>query len=472
MKRTFILAISLLLCILLFAGCGAKGPEGIGITLNNVETDAVTMQCGEKLTGFSAVISPAGYEGELTWSSSAPEIVRIDAVKGAECTLVAAGAGSAVITANCGSASDAVTVIVRDAEPQLTSETEPQPAPETEPQPTPENRAALTIHGVDYSREQVTICFAEQYYSFVNYYGEYATYYGLDISTGMEGLSDQPCDYSTDGTWYGYFLDNAVEFLRQEQALCDYARENGVTLSEEDLTTVNSRMALMAEMDGFSSIEDYLSACFGSGVTVEMYREYLQNSLLADKAYAAFMSTLVYSEEELAAHYAEMGYAEGENEYPVTAMRHVLIMAEPDENGEYTDEAIAAAHEEAVRLYEAWCAGEKTEDSFAALADAYSEDGGSVGNGGLYEDIYKGQMVEGIDAWLFDESRAVGDTAVIDNNGSYVGTHIVYFAGFGEQFSDLLALEDLQYLDASVWFAMLIDSYVPQAGPEYESIGR
>ena len=55
----------------------------------------------------------------------------------------------------------------------------------------------------------------------------------------------------------------------------------------------------------------------------------------------------------------------------------------------------AAALEECRKLandcYAEWQAGDKTEDSFAALADQYSEDSGSNTKGGLYEDIAKSE---------------------------------------------------------------------------------
>ena len=470
MKKS-IIAVSILLCILLIAGCSAKAPQGITITCGGAESTVIEMKPGEELTGLCAVLSPAGSKGDLSWSIDDTSVVNFGAVKGTEFTLVAGAPGSAAVTVECGGVSASVRVDVLEEIPEDVPEDIPEDIPGEDAPPAAAG-PALTIHGVDYSREEVTLCFADQYYTFANYYGAYAIFYGLDTSAGLKGLSDQPCDYSADGTWYGYFLDTAVGYLSQMQALCDYAVENGIALTEEDISGLDFQMGLLAEVYGFDTIEDYLAEYYGSGITAEMYRTYLENSLLADRVYETFTASLSYTEEELAAHYAELGYPAGENEYPVTAMRHVLIMAQPDENGEYTDEAISAAHEKAVQLYEEWSAGEKTEDSFAALAMTCSEDSGSVETGGLYENIYRGQMVAGIDAWLFDEGRAVGDTAVIDNNGSYVGTHIVYFVGYGALYSNLLSLQDLQYQDTVEWFSNLTADYSVQTGPDYANIGK
>ena len=130
--------------------------------------------------------------------------------------------------------------------------------------------------------------------------------------------------------------------------------------------------------------------------------------------------------------YAIMYLGYDNNDYNTVSMRHILITAEADENGEYTDEAKAAAEARIRELLTEWENGEKTEDSFAALADEYTDDTASKGEGGLYEDIYKNQMVPGIDSFLFTADRKSGDTEIIFNDGDYVGCHLVYFVGEGE----------------------------------------
>ena len=458
MKKRLPIGLLALLCILLLSGCSAEPPESISVTLNGENITAVDILNGEELSGIRAVISPSDYEGEIIWSSDDAGIVKISTTNGSECTLIAKKTGSAKITAACGGVSASIRVHVQKNQDNLSA-----------------RDTALTIHGVAYSSEQATLCFADQYYTFVEEYGDYADYYGIDISLGIKSLTEQYSDYSSDGTWYGYFLEIAVDYLIQLRALFDYAMENDIILEDEDYEEVDREMddlAAKAKDAGYDTAEAYLTEYYGSGITETMYRKYLETIALADKAYNSFEDSLSYSEEEIAAHYAELGYEEGENDYPVTAMRHVLIMAGADENGECSDGAIAAAHEKAVELYEEWNAGEKTEDSFADLAEKYSEDGGSNTNGGLYEDIYNGQMVEGINEWLFNQERTVGDTAIIDNNGSYVGTHIVYFVGYGDLYRNVLSLDDLKYADESEWFENLTADYTAEQGADYASIGK
>lgn len=152
-------------------------------------------------------------------------------------------------------------------------------------------------------------------------------------------------------------------------------------------------------------------------------------------------------------------------DYPHVSMRHILVNAEADEDGNITDEAKDAAHEEILGLFAEW-QGDPTEDKFAELANANSDDGGSNTSGGLYENIYKGQMVEGIDEFLFDPATEAGDTTIVYNDGAYTGWHLVYFVGRDEvNYCDSLAKSQLtseafnSYLEELVNAASLSEKF-------------
>lgn len=116
-------------------------------------------------------------------------------------------------------------------------------------------------------------------------------------------------------------------------------------------------------------------------------------------------------------------------------MRHILVQFEQEETDseteaaaetEVSEEAKAAAKAEAEKIYQEWKDGDATEDSFAELANTYSDDTGSNTNGGLYEAVYNGRMVASVNDWLFDESRKPGDTELVE---SEYGWHVMYFVG-------------------------------------------
>ena len=70
----------------------------------------------------------------------------------------------------------------------------------------------------------------------------------------------------------------------------------------------------------------------------------------------------------------------------------------------------AAAYKKATKILDEFNAGDKKEKSFSKLAEENSTDTGSKDNGGLYENVVPGQMVNSFSAWCFDSSRKAGDT--------------------------------------------------------------
>lgn len=154
---------------------------------------------------------------------------------------------------------------------------------------------------------------------------------------------------------------------------------------------------------------------------------------------------------------------EGNNFHTVSA-RHILTYVLPDENGEYTDTAKAEAKKTSEDILAEWKAGEATEESFAALANKYSDDGGSNTNGGLYENFKPGSMVKPFDEWCFDSSRKPGDTTIVYNEGSYAGYHVIYFVGEGELYRNVLAENALRSKDYSDWKTATLENYTATKG--------
>ena len=73
-----------------------------------------------------------------------------------------------------------------------------------------------------------------------------------------------------------------------------------------------------------------------------------------------------------------------------------------------------------------YLSGDRTVDSFAALATANTQDTGSKETGGLYEDVTPGEMVEEFNDWCFDKDRKTGDVGIVETTYGY---HIMYFVG-------------------------------------------
>ncbi len=153
--------------------------------------------------------------------------------------------------------------------------------------------------------------------------------------------------------------------------------------------------------------------------------------------------------------------ARDDNHYPTVSVRHILIQAVASEDGSYSDEAKQAALEKINEIKAEYESGEQSEESFAALAEQYSEDSGSNTKGGLYENIYRGQMVQEFNDFCFG-GHEHGDVAVVYGESSgYAGYHLVYFVGEGEQYSRVIAREDLTSTAVSDFLAAQTEGIEP-----------
>ena len=284
---------------------------------------------------------------------------------------------------------------------------------------------AMVIDSEEISPAKLTYCLANQFQSFVNTYGQYAAYFGLDYSNGVSGLAEQSCAMLENGTWLDFFLEEAVDSLEQSIALRRIAAEQGITIPEEEIDEIRKSFEefdAIVQQYGYTDGNEFVAINYGLGNTVDSVLEYLEEFSLAALVYDEYEQQIrdAVTAEDILEQYPD----------PTISIRHILVMAEQDENGEWTDEAKEAAKAKAEEILQEWAAGEATEESFAALAEQYSEDPGSSSKGGLYTNVSQGQMVEEFDAFCFDESRQPGDTGIVyGSNGGYAGYHVMYFVG-------------------------------------------
>ena len=295
----------------------------------------------------------------------------------------------------------------------------------------------------------------QQYYTFANNYGMYLSY----LIDSTKGLDEQ--QYSEDQTWQQAFLTGAADMFHSITALNLEADKAGFTLSEEDqaqLDAIPASLDATASYYGMDSGLAYLQASFGPTATVEDYVAFARDNMRASRYMELLMDEMELTDEEISDYYDQNAesYAQSRVEKidkPMVDVRHILVIpTEQNEDGTYTDEAWAEAEQKAQAILDEWKAGEATEDSFAALAGEDSEDPGSSANGGLYEDVYPGQMVDEFDAWCFDDARQPGDTGIVKTDYGY---HIMYFVGRGEEIfwletarGDLLSERAAQLEDA------------------------
>ena len=406
---------------------------------------------------------------------------------------------------------------------------------------------------------------------------------------------DQQTNPLTGQNWGEYMLEYATQNAKANYALADAAKAAGFALPEEyanELNALEDNMGLYAMIYGYENADSYLKALYGTGSSMESYKQYTETSLLAQAYYNAYSEELTYEDADLRAaevenygKYSSFTYnyyymaankfleggttdAEGnttysdeetaasikaveaaakalanecatveeldaaisalsinaESETPVTStlykdtlysnianasvaqwlsdsdrkegditcianeingeiagyyviyfqnvndntfqlknVRHILAAFEGGTTDSttgtvtYSDEEKAAAKANAEEWLAQWKSGDATEDSFAALANEKSADGDGT-TGGLYEDIYPGQMVAPFEAWIYEEGRKAGDTDIVETTYGY---HVMYFSGESEtNYRDLMITSDLKATALNDWYTSLIENAV------------
>lgn len=169
--------------------------------------------------------------------------------------------------------------------------------------------------------------------------------------------------------------------------------------------------------------------------------------------------------------YAVMFIARDDNRYDLVNVRHILIQAEEDGNGEYTAEALEAAHTRIEEIEAEW-QQDPTEDNFAELVNLYSDDGGSNTNGGLYENVARHQMVSEFDEFCF-AGHQPGDTAIVHGeSSSYNGYHLIYFVGEGPVYADYIAENTLRNEDFNAYVTGISEGYEVSEGFAFRFTNR
>ena len=315
---------------------------------------------------------------------------------------------------------------------------------------------------------QLQVCYWMEVQNFLSSYGSYAAYFGLDYT---QPLDTQICAIAENGcTWQQFFLASALNTWKNYQSLAAEAEAAGYQLPDvyaQELATIGEMMDQNALMYGLENGEALLQYNVGKGARMDDYTHYMEiyypGNLYFDQLCNENLPTdaeveAYFTENEAA--YLESGLAR-EDKY--VDVRHILIMPDGADSSNirtetFDDAAWANAENKAKEVLDLFVEGDKSEESFAALAAEYSHDG-SASTGGLYTDVTKGQMVANFENWCFDEARQVGDYGIVQTEYGY---HVMYFVGSRPVWKDAVQSEMMTARSNELLNAIL-DKYTMEA---------
>ena len=324
--------------------------------------------------------------------------------------------------------------------------------------------------------------------AYYNHYSDNLTYTDADLRAKD---SENPSAYSSFS--YNYYYLPTSKFLTggttdengnttysaEERAAAEAAvRAAAESLTAKEIDSVEALDAAIADLsvnEGTEAASTESKNVLYSAVN-SLYQEWVTDSGRKEGDKKVFESTGTNTGEDgstsevLNGCYVIYYLGSTDNKFPMVNVRHILIQpthadgedSDAHADGEtYSAEELAAAKKSAEEILAQWKSGDATEDSFAALANENSADGDGT-TGGLYENVYPGQMVSAFNDWCFDSSRKPGDTDIVETT---YGFHVMYFVGNTDlTYRDYQIRSELRSADVEKWHADLLDAVTVNDG--------
>ena len=308
-------------------------------------------------------------------------------------------------------------------------------------------------------------------------YSDYLTSYRNGLTYTTDEIT---AAYEADPNSYDFVSYESVSVLGSAETTTD-ADGNPVEPTEEESA---------AALEAAKATADQILADYKDGQDLETLASNADRATYSSNEEAAYFtsdlgqwlfdssrqegdSTIV---ESGTTYYVAVFHQRFRKEEPTVSVRHILVglasgeKAQGDEGYEEEQAQLKAdAKAKAEELLAQWQSGDATEAGFAALAMKETADGGSKYSGGLYPNVYKGQMVTEFNDWCFDPARKSGDTGIVETT---YGAHVMYFVGESLPYWQYDVSSDLQTADFNEWLdAMPAESTITPSSFGMQFVG-
>ncbi len=276
-------------------------------------------------------------------------------------------------------------------------------------------------------------------------YNEYSAYsydlYRVNVSSYLKGGTVTKGEDGKETTTYSD---------EENKAALEAAKKDAQSLAIADNNTLEKLNAAIKALEVNKDVKDAAATTSTNVMYGDLSNEDIQKWLSdpsrkqGDITYIEITNTTEGENGEevktVSSYYVIRFEKRNDNLMKLQNVRHILVAFEggrkDSETGEtvYSETEKAAAKSAAQKLLDQWIASTKdmsqkdAEEAFAKLANKESDDGDGT-TGGLYEDIYPGQMVSGFENWCFDETRKTGDTGLVETEYGY---HVMYYVSEDE----------------------------------------
>ena len=299
-----------------------------------------------------------------------------------------------------------------------------------------------------------------------SYYSHYATELTYDAAALAEAEAKNPVAYNSYS--YNTYYIAANKFLEDTENATDAQKAEALAAAEEaakaltadkfaSVEALDEAIAALPINEGTETKSTAYADTLYSTIS-SVYADWIADSSREAGDVAYFANETTSGETTVVnGYYVVCYFGSNDNSFPLVNVRHILVApehshAEGEEHAEgetYSEAELANAKAAAEEILKEWKSGTATEESFAELANAKSSDGDGT-TGGLYENVYPGQMVQTFNDWCFDASRKTGDTDIVESTYGY---HVMYFVGNSDMTYRNYQIEnELRSADLETWY--------------------
>lgn len=292
----------------------------------------------------------------------------------------------------------------------------------------PMDKIVLKAGNSEISNGLLQIVFMNQYYSFIGQNSSYLSYFNFSTELPMYEQASM-----TDGmTWEQYFVNITIDILHQYAAKAAEADATGFVLPadvQEVIDKTPETLKEQAEANGYDSALDFVKESYAD-ISLQDYYDFVRLYYYSGYFGNQMSDAITVSDDDARAYYEEHAdematYGYVKTDLNDVNIRHILITpSDSDGDGVTSGEDKAAALEKAKEVYALYLQN-PTEEHFAELAAEYSAASNGT-EGGLYENVYDGELTGGVQSWSFSADRKPGDTGIVETEAGY---HIMYFVG-------------------------------------------
>ncbi len=272
------------------------------------------------------------------------------------------------------------------------------------------NKVIMTVGDSEIDKYEYSFYYTTLLQSYVVQAVQYQMY-GMSMGVDFtKSLAEQSYSGELEGyenpTFADYFEKNTIEAIKSIKASVAYAKENNITLTEEDNKTIEETFANIDQSrtntDGSKySVGAYLRLSYGKGMTEKLYRRILEEQLLAQRVSLVKQDEYkeAYTDEDV-----EKAFNDDIDTYGYVTLRSYAVSVKTDDETEKaSEEEIAQAKETA----EAFAQEITDEASFKTLAAEYAKQAGT----------------ETADEFLTDESLTLQENVTLSTFSSDEDLH-------------------------------------------------